>query len=107
MPFCPLAYRPLDYRRSISMSSTRRDFIHASLATTAMLASAGLPRRVFARAQQRSDDEHAKSSSPMKILILGGTGFLGPAVVEAATARGHTLTLFNRGKTHADLFPEI
>ena len=37
--------------------------------------------------------------NPLKILILGGTGFLGPAVVEAAKARGHALTLFNRGKT--------
>ena len=42
-----------------------------------------------------------------RILILGGTGFLGPAIVAAAEARGHTLTLFNRGKTRADLFPHL
>lgn len=42
-----------------------------------------------------------------KILILGGTNFLGPHVVRAALARGHTVTLFNRGKTHAELFPEL
>jgi 2'-hydroxyisoflavone reductase len=42
-----------------------------------------------------------------KILILGGTGFLGPATVEAAQARGHELTLFNRGKTRPGLFPKI
>lgn len=42
-----------------------------------------------------------------KILILGGTGFLGPALVEAAQHRGHTLTLFNRGKTHPGLFPDV
>ncbi len=42
-----------------------------------------------------------------RILILGGTGFLGPATVEAARARGHQLTLFNRGKTRPGLFPEI
>jgi 2'-hydroxyisoflavone reductase len=41
------------------------------------------------------------------ILVLGGTGFLGPHVVTAALARGHTVTLFNRGKTHADRFPEV
>ncbi|HZS18206.1 MAG TPA: NAD-dependent epimerase/dehydratase family protein [Candidatus Udaeobacter sp.] len=40
-----------------------------------------------------------------KILILGGTGFLGPPVVERALERGHTVTLFNRGKTNSDLFP--
>jgi 2'-hydroxyisoflavone reductase len=43
----------------------------------------------------------------MKILILGGTGFLGPKIVEAARARGHVLTLFNRGKTNPGLFPDI
>src|SRR5215475_8340049 len=42
-----------------------------------------------------------------RILILGGTGYLGPATVEAATARGHQLTLFNRGKTRPGLFPNI
>ncbi|SPF55731.1 NAD-dependent epimerase/dehydratase [Candidatus Sulfopaludibacter sp. SbA4] len=42
-----------------------------------------------------------------RILILGGTGFLGPATVEAAKARGHELTLFNRGKTRPGLFPNI
>ncbi|WP_224247535.1 SDR family oxidoreductase [Hyalangium gracile] len=45
--------------------------------------------------------------SKKKILILGGTGFLGPALVEAAKPRGHTLTLFNRGKTRPGLFPEV
>ena len=42
-----------------------------------------------------------------KILILGGTGFLGPATVEAAVARRHEVTLFNRGKTRPGLFPGI
>jgi 2'-hydroxyisoflavone reductase len=42
-----------------------------------------------------------------KILILGGTGFLGPALVELAQPRGHTLTLFNRGKTQPHLFPDV
>ena len=42
----------------------------------------------------------------MKLLVLGGTKFLGRAAVEAALARGHEVTLFNRGQTNADLFPE-
>lgn len=49
----------------------------------------------------------AAAPSPRRILILGGTGFLGPAIVEAARARGHTLTLFNRGRTRPGLFPDI
>ncbi len=40
-----------------------------------------------------------RNTKGLRILILGGTGFLGPAVVEAAKAKGHALTLFNRGKT--------
>ncbi len=42
----------------------------------------------------------------MKLLLLGGTKFLGRAVAEAALARRHELTLFNRGETNPDLFPE-
>jgi len=49
----------------------------------------------------------AKAAKPLRILILGGTAFLGPEVVAAAKARGHTLTLSNRGKTRPDLFPDI
>ena len=42
----------------------------------------------------------------MKLLVLGGTKFLGRATVESALARGHEVTLFNRGQTNADMFPE-
>jgi nucleoside-diphosphate-sugar epimerase len=38
--------------------------------------------------------------------VLGGTKFLGRATVEAALARGHEVTLFNRGQTNPELFPE-
>jgi 2'-hydroxyisoflavone reductase len=43
----------------------------------------------------------------MKLLILGGTVFLGRALVDTALARGHTVTLFNRGQHHAELYPEV
>ncbi|MGB7924979.1 MAG: SDR family oxidoreductase [Pyrinomonadaceae bacterium] len=43
----------------------------------------------------------------MKLLILGGTVFLGRHMVEAALARGHEVTLFNRGRHDAGLFPEV
>ena len=42
----------------------------------------------------------------MKLLVMGGTQFLGRGIVEAALAAGHEVTLFNRGKSGADLFPE-
>jgi 2'-hydroxyisoflavone reductase len=43
----------------------------------------------------------------MKILILGGTKFLGRHLVDAALSRSHEVTLFNRGKTAPDLFPNV
>jgi 2'-hydroxyisoflavone reductase len=43
----------------------------------------------------------------MHILIIGGTLFVGRALVEAALARGHRVTLFNRGKTNPELFPRV
>lgn len=42
----------------------------------------------------------------MRILFLGGTQFVGRHMVEAALAGGHEVSLFNRGRTNADLFPE-
>jgi 2'-hydroxyisoflavone reductase len=45
------------------------------------------------------------SATPKTILVLGGTTFLGPAIVEAAVVEGHTVTLFNRGLTNPQLFP--
>jgi 2'-hydroxyisoflavone reductase len=43
----------------------------------------------------------------LRILVIGGTKFLGRAVAEDALARGHELTLFNRGETNPGLFPEV
>ncbi len=43
----------------------------------------------------------------MKILIFGGTQFVGRHLTDAALVRGHTVTLFNRGITNPDLFPEV
>jgi len=43
----------------------------------------------------------------MRILIIGGTRFLGRHLVEAALARRHEVTLFNRGQSNPDLFPQL
>jgi len=43
----------------------------------------------------------------MNILIIGGTKFLGRHLVDSALARGHEVTLFNRGKTNPGLFPQV
>ena len=75
------------------MPFSRRDFIGASLAA-ASLVSAPLGA---VRAKEKK----------LRILFLGGTGFLGPHTVRYALERGHEVTLFNRGKTNTDLFPEL
>jgi 2'-hydroxyisoflavone reductase len=49
----------------------------------------------------------AKKPKPMRILILGGTRFIGLHMTALALERGHTLTFFNRGKTHTDRYPDI
>ncbi|HSE13931.1 MAG TPA: NAD-dependent epimerase/dehydratase family protein [Rudaea sp.] len=73
----------------------RREFLLSAAA-----AAAALPlTRGFA-----ADAPRARG---LKLLILGGTGFLGPHIVGTAVARGHTMTLFNRGKTHPGLFPDL
>lgn len=82
------------------MNEKRRTFVKAAAVAGAGAALAASFPRALAAAT-------GAAPAPMKILILGGTAFLGPQIVEAAKARGHVLTLFNRGKTNPGLFPEL
>ncbi len=75
------------------MSPTRRDFLQTSSCAAASLAF--------------TVTGCTASPRPLKILILGGTSFIGPPQVEYALARGHEITLFNRGHTNPQLFPEV
>lgn len=45
--------------------------------------------------------------SRQRVLLLGGTGFLGPHFVQALQAGGHQITLFNRGKSNPGLFANL
>jgi 2'-hydroxyisoflavone reductase len=78
--------------------TTRRDIIKAGVLGTAA-ASTSLPLM----AAESKD----RVFQPLKILILGGTGFIGPHMVREALRRGHSVTLFNRGKTNNTLFPDL
>src|SRR5690242_5741488 len=42
----------------------------------------------------------------MRLLIVGGTRFVGRHITEAALAAGHEVTLLHRERTGADLFPQ-
>jgi 2'-hydroxyisoflavone reductase len=70
------------------MKTSRRELVKLSGAALAGLA---LHRVAAGR-------EAHKSGKPLRILILGGTGFMGPHQVRYALSRGHTVTLFNRGR---------
>ncbi len=54
----------------------------------------------------RGNPKEARTGKPLKILILGGTGFTGPFQVRYALSRGHSVTVFNRGKTHPGELPQ-
>ncbi len=81
----------------MSTSTSRRGFLQTSLAAGAMIAGGALPAALARSAWSMQD----KAAKPMRILILGGTGFIGPALVAYARQRGHTISIFNRGKTEA------
>jgi len=84
------------------MPFSRRDFLRAC-ALGAGAAATGALRPAAARA----DFTHRRSDRPLRLLVLGGTAFLGPAVVDCALARGHEVTLFNRGRTNTHLYPDL
>lgn len=69
----------------------RRDFVSG-------LTAIGLSTMSDAAARARGAER------PPRLLILGGTGFLGPHVVASARRRGFLVTLFNRGRTNPGLF---
>jgi 2'-hydroxyisoflavone reductase len=73
---------------------SRRDALRGALAASA-LAACGGSRSSSSQATAVTTPPKAQ---PKRILILGGTGFLGPKTIDAAIARGHSITIFNRGK---------
>jgi 2'-hydroxyisoflavone reductase len=77
--------------------ASRRELLKAGLACAVAAALPGCAR-------PPARDAAPPGKAPLKILVLGGTGFLGPHFVAAARARGHALTLFNRGKSNPGRF---
>jgi 2'-hydroxyisoflavone reductase len=86
------------------MKLTRRSVIQAVAALGAVQALGCASSPKAGPADKEADSAPGK---PLRILILGGTRFLGPALVNLAQARGHTVTLFNRGKSNPGLFPNV
>jgi 2'-hydroxyisoflavone reductase len=94
------------------MSLSRRDFLRCT-AVAGAAAGLGLSFGCGSRAGTPSPQAGTSgyrsglAERKLKLLILGGTAFLGPHTVAAARARGHEVTLFNRGKTNPELFPDL
>jgi 2'-hydroxyisoflavone reductase len=78
---------------------SRRDFLKTSAAVGgSVLVGAAAPRFLTAATTERA-------RAPMRILILGGTGFIGPHLVSHAVARGHKVTIFTRGRRAGSMLP--
>ena len=77
-----------------TINTTRRHFI--KVATAGAFGLNLKPSNLFG----------ANSVKPLRILILGGTGFTGPFQIKYALSRGHKITVFNRGKTHPGELPK-
>lgn len=89
---------------------SRRRFLQKSLALGLLYP---LADNVFANnsAKPKRNSESNQAVHPLKILILGGTGFLGPQQIAYALNRGHAISTFTRGKTkpttQKDVFNQV
>ena len=79
---------------------SRRDFLRASAIAGGLGLTHG--RAALARAAELAAG-HGRAAAPLDILVLGGTGFIGPHLVRHAVSRGHKVTIFTRGRRQADL----
>jgi nucleoside-diphosphate-sugar epimerase len=77
----------------------RRDFVKTALTAGAALKLGMFPGDAFA--------QNGAPPRALRILVLGGTSFLGPYQIKYALDRGHTISTFNRGRTVPVIHPEI
>ncbi|MBI4164658.1 MAG: NAD-dependent epimerase/dehydratase family protein [Acidobacteria bacterium] len=75
----------------------RREFL------TQAIAAGGAPLWGPELVDVKDRSDLTTAQKPLRVLILGGTGFIGPHYVRAALARGHKVAVFNRGKSKAEL----
>jgi 2'-hydroxyisoflavone reductase len=93
-----------DRRHSISSLTTRREFLKAAAVASGALVV------VRDRAQAQLTDgsrRTARTGAKLSLLVLGGTGFIGPHLVRHAVGRGHRVTIFTRGRREAELPAEV
>ncbi len=93
------------------MTLDRRTFLKSSALLGSAVGLGALPSLAFGadgvRLPAYRPETGDAQPKPLRILILGGTGFIGPYQVQYALDRKHTVTLFNRGRTNSTLFPKV
>ena len=97
------------------MSTSRKDFLKLSAAAGGVVAMGASPSDLHGSSPSHEADHTAQPSTSadvqeapraLDVLILGGTGFIGPFQVRRALDRGHNVTLFNRGSGRS-MFPYL
>jgi len=89
------------------MSSSRRDFLKTAAAAGTILGLVQRPAVAQGQPTTAPGPVAQRTVAPKRLLVLGGTGFIGPHMVEYALSRGHSVTIFNRGRTNTQLFPDV
>jgi 2'-hydroxyisoflavone reductase len=96
--------RDSDSHRPLSSINTRRQFLKAAAAATGALI---VDADGLLAENNAAGDQASPAVRMMDLLVLGGTGFIGPHLVRHAVARGHRVTIFTRGRRDADLPGEV
>jgi len=96
-------------KKEKNILKSRRDFLGKGFRLGAMLPLLHAP--LISKGASPFFSSTGRSSKSLKILILGGTGFLGPQQIAYALERGHSISTFNRGRTkpttQKDVFSEV
>ena len=91
-------------------SNSRRKFISDTAKFSALLPFTGIPLSCFGQSKPEVKSLDAGKNS-LRILLLGGSSFLGPHQIAYALERGHKITTFTRGKTkptvHRELYDQV
>ena len=90
------------------MSTSRRTFLRLAATTGGALGLGLVPGTITGAEPRTGPTIHVRRQPrKLRILVLGGTGFIGPYHVQYALDRGHTVSMFNRGRTNPQLFPGV
>ena len=84
---------------------TRREFVRTGAAAGGAVLAGGTA--AIARAAAPASHPSVRGRAPLTVLILGGTGFIGPHIVRRLVERGHKVTTFTRGRRDGSLPPGV